>query len=69
MITSKITNDEICIDFTEEKYLFIETYGGEYKGDNIEFSDYGIQIDNLDFKLLPEQAVKLCEKLTDHLRI
>ena len=55
------TNDEIFIDFTEEENLFIQTYGGEYKDNDVDLSDYSIGLDGLNIKLSPEQAIKLCK--------
>ncbi len=61
--------DEIYIDFTKEKDLFIQTYGGKYKDNDVEFGDYSLGIGDLYIKLSPEQAVELCKKFTEHLRI
>lgn len=48
----------------------IHTYGGEYRYvDGTELSIYGIQIGDLSIELNPEAAVKVCEKLAEHLKI
>jgi len=61
------TQDEIYIDLTEEN-IFIQTYGGEYKDDDVEFAEYGIGLGDLHIKLNPDQAVELYNKLGEHLR-
>lgn len=47
----------------------VHIYGGESWIDDIEFTDYGIQIGDLSIDLNKETALDLCRKLKCHLEV
>ena len=64
-----IIKSDLHLDLTEYNSLDVSTFGGEFKDDDCNFNEYGIQIGELSFIINPEVAVTLCKKLKEHLEI
>lgn len=63
-----IYDDSICEETFEICLNNISVYGGEYWDDSYQFSDYGIQLEDVTIaELTPEQYKRLGVQIIDHL--
>lgn len=63
-----IYDDSICEETFEICLNNISVYGGEYWDDSYQFSDYGIQLEDVTIaELTPEQYKKLGIQIINHL--